>query len=283
MYLTRTDSNQEKTYPWQTRTMELRVNWSDGTYGTLPSDWTVQYPARTAAIAACAGSGACAWMPEDAGKATVTATHQGKSESLAYDTATVAVPLQPIPSFKDELPSWAKNSVVGMARVGVVKGYDDGRYGPGDPVTKAQFAVLVQRMLAVRDGADTQPCPAHTGGPAKDNFAYGAFCLFLRHAWNLTWAMDPDAPITRGDAAAIFYDLDPDHNPGGYKEFMSKFRFQLHSDIPVKSDLYWPAVYAEYAGLITSLDDENFHPAEGVNRAEAAVMVRRYLENVLYR
>lgn len=283
MYFVRTDSNEQKTYPWQTRTMELRVNWSNGTFGTLPSDWTITYPTRTVTITACADLGVCAWMPEDLGKATVTATYQGNSFGLEYETVDVAVPLQPIPSFKDELPLWAKKSIVGMARVGVVKGYDDGSYGPADSVTKAQFAVLVQRMLAVRNGQNTAACPAHTGGPAKDHFAYGAFCLFLRNAWNLAWATDLDAPITRQDAAAILYDLSPEDDPGGYRAMLSQWQFSVLQDVSQKDDFYWAAVYSDYTGLISADNNGHFRPADGVNRAEAAVMMRRYLENVLYR
>lgn len=283
MYFVRTDSGQEQTYPWQTRTMELRVNWSDGTFGTLPAEWTVAYPTRTVKIAACAGSGTCAWMPEDLGKTTITATYKDKSASLTYDTIPVSVPLQPIASFKDELPTWAKNSIIGMARVGVVKGYDDGRYGPADPVTKAQFAVLVQRAFAVRDGKDEKACPTHSGGPAKDHFAYGAFCLFLRNAWNLAWAKDLDAPITRKDVAAILYDLSPEDDPRGYRAMLSKHMVQVHDDIAVNDEAYYAAVYSELTGLLMADDNDRFRPADGVNRAEAAQIMRRYLEYELFR
>ncbi len=282
-YLTRTDSGQEKTYPWQTRTMEMRVHWSDGTFGTLPAEWTVAYPTRTVKLSACSGLGACQWMPEDLGKTTVTATYQDKTGSLVYDTANVSVPLQPIPAFTDELPSWAKQSIIGMARVGVVKGYDDGRFAPADAVTKGQFAVLVQRAFAVRNGKDEKACPTHTGGPAKDHFAYGAFCLFLRNAWNLQWATDLDAPIMRKDVAMLLYDLSPEDDPGGIRDMTKNFKAQLHADVSAKDEFYWASLYSEFTGLLMGNDENRFLPNNGVNRAEAAQIMRRYLENVLFR
>jgi len=56
----------------------------------------------------------------------------------------------PVPpaSFPDVLSDfWAYKQVEYCADQGVVKGYDDGTYRPGDPVTRDQMAVYVVRAF----------------------------------------------------------------------------------------------------------------------------------------
>lgn len=53
-------------------------------------------------------------------------------------------------SFTDELPDWAQESIHLAAQWGLVSGYEDGTFRAHAPVTRAQAAVFLSRMLAQR-------------------------------------------------------------------------------------------------------------------------------------
>lgn len=50
--------------------------------------------------------------------------------------------------FKD-VPTthWAASAIAAAVEAGVIKGYDDGTFRPEQPVTRAELAVIVARML----------------------------------------------------------------------------------------------------------------------------------------
>ncbi len=51
------------------------------------------------------------------------------------------------PSFKDTKGHWASQAISRLAQSGVVKGFPDGTFGPGQPVTRAQFVSLLAAAL----------------------------------------------------------------------------------------------------------------------------------------
>ncbi|NLL19595.1 MAG: S8 family serine peptidase, partial [Clostridia bacterium] len=53
-------------------------------------------------------------------------------------------------TFADELPSWAEESILQTAQLGLISGYEDGTFRPLEPVTRSQAVVFINRLLAVR-------------------------------------------------------------------------------------------------------------------------------------
>ncbi|MGE5397034.1 MAG: S-layer homology domain-containing protein, partial [Chitinophagales bacterium] len=55
-------------------------------------------------------------------------------------------------SFSDEsiIPSWAKDSAAILAGSGIIIGYPDGSFGPNNYLTRAQAAVIIEKMLEYR-------------------------------------------------------------------------------------------------------------------------------------
>ena len=53
-------------------------------------------------------------------------------------------------SFTDELPDWARDGIMLAAKWGLVNGFEDGTFRAGAPVTRAQAAVFLSRMLSQR-------------------------------------------------------------------------------------------------------------------------------------
>ncbi|HHP50473.1 MAG TPA: hypothetical protein ENM97_00940 [Moorella mulderi] len=69
---------------------------------------------------------------------------------LAYGAkAQGAVPVFPQIAFKDqgEIPSWAQEGVALGAEMGLISGYPDGTFRPEQPVTRAEAASMILRLL----------------------------------------------------------------------------------------------------------------------------------------
>uniref|UniRef100_UPI0004840746 S-layer homology domain-containing protein n=1 Tax=Desulfovirgula thermocuniculi TaxID=348842 RepID=UPI0004840746 len=53
------------------------------------------------------------------------------------------------PAFADAsaIPAWAKNAVETAAKAGIVSGYEDRTFRPDKPVTRAEAASMILRLL----------------------------------------------------------------------------------------------------------------------------------------
>jgi hypothetical protein len=96
-------------------------------------------------------------------------TRSIRSLALSLTTATLAalgwqIPAQAQPTFSD-VPSdyWAASFIQALVERGVIRGFTDGRFRPDEPITRAQFAVMVEqafnrptvrRAIRFRDVAD---------------------------------------------------------------------------------------------------------------------------------
>jgi S-layer homology domain len=98
-------------------------------------------------------------------------------------TATVAYAASA--SFPDVPPTyWAHDSIIKLADQGIIKGHDNGTFGPDESITRAQAAVMLDRTEQVIAGKVTAPlaainrgCPAchptEVGNPAAPPFTPG--------------------------------------------------------------------------------------------------------------
>ncbi len=58
------------------------------------------------------------------------------------------VPLDVQVAFSDVQGHWAQSYITALAKRGVISGFPDGTYRPNDPVTRAQFAAIVNKAFA---------------------------------------------------------------------------------------------------------------------------------------
>lgn len=107
----------------------------------------------------------------------------------------------------DAIPTWCKGYVSAAVQQGVVRGYpgDDGRpmFSPGGVVTRAEAAVLLDRMISTTDVAVTTFYPDTVSAPA---WAFQA-AVNLESAGviaaNASGALELDATLTRGQCAEM--------------------------------------------------------------------------------
>lgn len=129
---------------------------------------------------------------------------------MVFSTGIAAADQEPV--FSDISGHWAEEAVTEMYTYGIVKGYEDGTYGPQRVLTRAEFAVMLDRVLTTPitlSEADEKSLP-FTDVPS-DHWAYSAVLnLYTQGIINGVSETEfaPDAPIYRQDMAKLIYEAD---------------------------------------------------------------------------
>lgn len=109
------------------------------------------------------------------------------------------------PAFTD-LPvnHWAYAQLRQAVELGIANGYDDGRFRPDGPVSRAEMAVLLNRVMGLEPPAG-QPVMPFADVPAGSWFAGAVATLHRHHLVGGVTATEfrPGKALTRAEAAAI--------------------------------------------------------------------------------
>ena len=163
-----------------------------------------------------------------------------------------------------DVPSsaWYYNNVMQAAANGIVSGYPDGTFKPGNSVTRRDFAIMLTQMLGVsNDGTAVSPFID------VDDDDYGVVSIAYCKAHNIISGYDdgtfkPDATITRQEAASMIVKA----------MGVSKASDELYPDDSTIAGWAKDAVYkAKAAGLMKGYEEDGtFRPTGKITRAEAA-------------
>ena len=163
-----------------------------------------------------------------------------------------------------DVPSsaWYYNNVMQAAANGIVSGYPDGTFKPGNSVTRRDFAIMLTQMLGVsNDGTAVSPFID------VDDDDYGVVSIAYCKAHNIISGYDdgtfkPDATITRQEAASMIVKA----------MGVSKVSDELYPDDSTIAGWAKDAVYkAKAAGLMKGYEEDGtFRPTGKITRAEAA-------------
>ncbi len=172
-------------------------------------------------------------------------------------TVTLAEAFSDVPS-----SAWYYNNVMQAAANGIVSGYPDGTFKPGNSVTRRDFAIMLTQMLGVsNDGTAVSPFID------VDNDDYGVVSIAYCKAHNIISGYDdgtfkPDATITRQEAASMIVKA----------MGVSKASDELYPDDSTIAGWAKDAVYkAKAAGLMKGYEEDGtFRPTGKITRAEAA-------------
>ena len=172
-------------------------------------------------------------------------------------TVTLAEAFSDVPS-----SAWYYNNVMQAAANGIVSGYPDGTFKPGNSVTRRDFAIMLTQMLGVsNDGTAVSPFID------VDDDDYGVVSIAYCKAHNIISGYDdgtfkPDATITRQEAASMIVKA----------MGVSKASDELYPDDSTIAGWAKDAVYkAKAAGLMKGYEEDGtFRPTGKITRAEAA-------------
>jgi len=200
--------------------------------------------------------------------------------------AAIRKVLRPSPAFPDvPLEHWALREIESCADAGIVFGYPDANYGPGDLVTRDQMAVYIARAVATPTGEAglagyTPPAGPSFPDVAPDHWAY-KYIEFAR-ANNIVEGYpdgeyEPSAALDRGQMAVFIARAiaTPRGEAGlaGYAPPASP----TFPDVPTG---FWAYKHIEYiadpARAVTrGYDDGKYHPEYPCSRDQMAVYVAR--------
>jgi hypothetical protein len=175
-------------------------------------------------------------------------------------------------TFSDIERHWARNDIEMLATLGIVNGIGQDRFGPDEPLTRAQFAKLV--ALALRLPAPSAPELTFTDRGAIPGWAQGYVAAAASNG--LIRGFDDgtfraDEQVTRAQVAVIgaralrLKGADAPRHEG-----------RSFTDAPAIPD--WARADVDLlvrAGLIGNFWGDAFRPGEPATRAEAAAVVRR--------
>jgi subtilisin family serine protease len=212
-------------------------------------------------------------------------TGVGRGQLVAVDGRTggvagrsVNLPDRPEAPLIDIADSWARLDIERLLARGLVHGYPDGTFRPDRPVTRAEFTVLLSRLLGLP--AARVPELPFTDAAAVPDWARDRIALAHQRGLVNGYAdgsFRPHARINRVEAAAILVQ-------GGVA-------LGLALPVPPDSVPYtdWSVVpewgrdgvaQAYAAGLMRGRPDDRFVPGADLSRAEAAAILNRLLQKL---
>jgi hypothetical protein len=175
--------------------------------------------------------------------------------------------------FQDSSSHWAREHISKMSAMGYVKG-DGDAFRPNDSITRAEFVTLVTRIIGadIRDGMDNPFTDIGDQSWYRDNVLAAADLGIV--GGYPDGSFRPDGQITRAEIAAILGKLYQEEIP---KEDIDSILSGYSDSIPRWA---WESV-AKVTDheIIKGFPDGSFGGARPATRAEAAVMLYRYLKD----
>ena len=177
------------------------------------------------------------------------------------------------PEYTDVLAEhWAYSDIVKARQCGLMEGYEDGRFGLGDSLTRASFTAVLCRMFSWESVPSDTPsyidCP-----PGEWYYPYVETAL-ANGALEDSAAFRPEDPITREEMAIMLV------RALGYDQLaQAGYDFDLPFCDVTRNEAY--VALAWQIGLIRGVEQDGlrfFQPYASATREEAAAMLVRVYE-----
>ncbi len=187
------------------------------------------------------------------------------------------------PDVTEETYPWAIDAIESMAETGIIKGYDDGTFGPAKTVSKLESLVLISRILGYSDDINKNLVSVGMEYYAEDiekyNLNYGheeiAF-LLMKGVITTAELEEYINPLYRNDGlkryeVAVILTKALDAVNDLTNESVEKLAYVDNADIPAAAKKH--VAYISEIGLMQGLEDNRFAPNDTVTRAQAAVVL----------
>lgn len=197
--------------------------------------------------------------------------------AAAVLTATLAVPAFAAgPTFRDVPAShWAYTAIEKAAGNGMVAGVGDGKYAPNGTITGGQLLAMLTRHFCPED-IETDPIVLSQAGHSGRWYS-GNLYAALKHGY--LDGIDPteidlDAPCTREQMVTILYNVAgrPATNTSALAQFNDRGQVAAYA----VNGFSW----AVSNKVVSGTSNTTLSPRGTATRAQVAVILIRYLENV---
>ncbi|WP_438444384.1 S-layer homology domain-containing protein [Gorillibacterium sp. sgz5001074] len=180
--------------------------------------------------------------------------------------------------FSDAAGHWAESGIRTVSQKGWMNGTGGASFGPEEPLTRAQAAAILTRILKLSASAAGQSAAVFADVPSS-HWAKTEIGLAQRYGLvggNGDGTFAPDRPVSREELAAMLYRaMGGASAPGGWTPGGVGTAPAGFNDV-LPSRWSWSAVAAlKGADLLQGYADGSFRPVAAVTRAEAAVLFLR--------
>lgn len=206
---------------------------------------------------------------------TAQIDHFGTFAVLAFDgneEDIEVIPEQPEVTFNDIVGHWAEHAIIAAANQKLVRGYPDGTFKPDNPITRAEFTVMLVNglQLDVKAATLTFTDQDKIGSWAKQPIALAVQAGIV--SGYPDGRFRPDAYITREEMALMIA-----------KALGIEFDVNLKTAFADDEEIsYWAKGAVEAIrqfGIVSGRGGNRFVPHETATRAEAVGMLLRLLEH----
>lgn len=184
-------------------------------------------------------------------------------------------------SFEDTEGHWAKSDIELMASKLIANGTSDTEFSPDTPITRAEFAALLVRSLALTPDSSAASFPdvravtdwyaGAVGAATKAGIVQGFDDSTFR----------PQERITREQMAVmITRAVEAAGAPPSSQAYGSQSIAAFRDASAISSWARDAVAGSVAAGIIQGMTDNSFEPGEYASRAQAAVMLKRMLQSV---
>ena len=211
-----------------------------------------------------------------AGNAADTATQDIEEYSSETDASSVAETI----IFPDIQNHWGREAIVKATKLGLFRGYDDGRFGPNDPVTRVQLVTLLYRLSGSPDVEEVNPFTDIAGEIPEFRKAISwAYANGYVNGRTET-TFDPRTGISRQETMTILFRFSG--GVSGLETMFTSIYDESYSDSDqiaswAKKAVYW-GVYKE---LIRGTSEVTIDPKGITTRAQMATLLVNYIEKFM--
>jgi len=172
-------------------------------------------------------------------------------------------------NFKDISSYWAKDELLELSYMGIIKGYDDGTIKPDRTISREEFVAMLVRAL----GIETEDSFESTYKDVTDKNWSHKYIKAAKENGLLSiysgYYFYPYKAITREEMAVITSKAVQNAEVTGqvrsFKDIPQYYRYEEDID------------HVTSLGIITGLPDGSFNPKGNTTRAQAAVVIGRVL------
>ncbi len=222
----------------------------------------------------------CTFKAKKAGQANMTVDAMNLKLKVQI-TVTAANP------FKDELPDWAENQILKLYGLGIIKGYDNGTFGAGDPVTQGQMVTFLYRLLLHKtlvQEPNLAACQLPYEDIPADHYARPAFCSFQEKGMKVPGEKKPtqynvDLGALRSTAAK-YVNWSVGATLLDASKIVVDLSAQVFSDVFLNHPNFADIATVNALEIIKGYPEGTFGPTDGLNRAQAAVILYRIMEKL---
>jgi len=240
-----------------------------------------QFVKRTLALTGTGDNLVGVRINED-GTVSPVPTQVGKDEVVVYSNSnSVYAVIDVAPkSFSDLVNHWAKDEVTALANKLIINGTGAGKFSPKRDVTRAEFAAMIVRALGLKASGEANFSDVASSAWYAEAVAAAAEAGIVNGYTDGTFR--PNNKITRQELAAMVVraqklaGLDVDLSDAEVAGLLSGYKDAGQIGAWARAEL----AAAIESGIVQGTSANTVSPTASANRAEAAVMIYRFLGNV---